>query len=163
MPEKGCIILCRTSNEGAGEIQDLMTYDFNPRESSYMHMEELLQKMEQESMPLYQRVARNVAEEWNTLGNCALVVGATYPEELRIVRDLAPDLPLLIPGIGAQGGDLEAVVKNGMDRRSWGVIINSSRGIIHKSSGEDFAQAARQETERLTQAINRYRSKHIKN
>ena len=79
--DKGCIILCRTSNPGAGEYQDLIT----------------------DGEPLYQRVAKNVVNEWNTYGNCMLVVGATYPEELKIVRQIAGDMTFLVPGIGAQG------------------------------------------------------------
>lgn len=113
--EKGIIVLCRTSNKGGGEFQDLMVRA--PGEETYA--------------PLYQYVARRVAKHWNQHGNCALVVGATYPEELGQVRQIAPDIPLLIPGIGAQGGDVEATVRNGRDANGQGMIINSSRGIIY--------------------------------
>ncbi len=119
-PDIGVIVLCRTSNEGAREIQDLLVDD----------------------VPLYQVIARKVAEEWNENGNCALVVGATYPEELRLVRTIAPGLPILIPGIGAQGGDLEKTVRSGIDERGSGIIISASRAIMYASSGEDFAEAA---------------------
>lgn len=135
--DKGIIVLAKTSNPGSGEFQDLPVG----------------RKME----PLYQIVARHVSESWNENGNCAIVVGATYPEELAQVRALVGDLPILLPGIGAQGGEVEATVKAGKDSRSKGMIINSSRGIIFASNGEDFAQAARKETQRLTEEINKYR------
>lgn len=133
--EKGVIVLCRTSNPGAGEFQDLSV----------------------NGEPLYRFVARRVANEWNKSGNCALVVGATYPDELREVRGFVGDMPILIPGIGAQGGDVEKTVSAGKDSRSWGMIINSSRGIIFASKGADFAEAARRETEKLRNLINKYR------
>lgn len=136
--DKGVIVLARTSNPGAGEIQDLLVGD--------------------EKEPLYKVIAKNVAESWNENGNCALVVGATYPQELAEVRAIAQDMPILIPGIGAQGGDLEATVKAGRDSKNEGMIISSSRGIIFASSGPDFVQAARAETKKLTDAINRFRA-----
>ena len=134
-PEEGVIVLCRTSNSGAGEFQDLLV----------------------DGEPLYLHVARNVANEWNKNGNCALVVGATYPDELREVRKLVGDMPILIPGIGAQGGDVEKTVTAGKDSRGRGMIINSSRGIIFASKETDFAQAARRETQKLHDLINKYR------
>jgi len=84
-------------------------------------------------------------------------VGATYPEQLREVREVVGDMPILIPGIGAQGGDVEKTVTAGKDSRGWGMIINSSRGIIFASKGADFAEAARRETEKLRDMINQYR------
>ena len=135
--DKGIIVLVMTSNPGAGEFQQLLV---GTRQE-----------------PLYQVVARNVAESWNENGNCALVVGATYPKELAEVRVIVGDMPILIPGIGAQGGEIEATVKAGKDSRTWGMIINSSRGIIFASQGVDFAQAARQATEKLRGEINSYR------
>ncbi len=129
---KGIIVLCRTSNPGAGEFQDLpVTGDAK----------------------LYAYIAEQVARSWNTHGNCALVVGATYPGELAHVRQIAGDLPFLIPGIGAQGGDVEAAVAAGKDSRGTGMIINSSRGILFASSGPDFAEAAREATVRLHEHI----------
>ena len=107
--------------------------------------------------PLYRFVARRVASEWNKNGNCSLVVGATYPDELREVRGLVGDMPILIPGIGAQGGDVEKTVSAGKDSRGYGMIINSSRGIIFASKGADFAEVARRETEKLRDFINQYR------
>lgn len=133
--DKACIFLCRTSNPGAGEFQDLVV----------------------DGEPLYLRVARNIATKWNTHKNCMLVVGATYPEELVKVREVAPDMTFLVPGIGAQGGDVERTMKAGLNAKKTGMIINSSRGIIFASKGRDFAQKAREEAERLKNQINKYR------
>ena len=138
---KGVIVLCRTSNPGAGEFQDLrITEQGNP--------DKLYDYTERE-VPLYQIVARNVAHGWNYNGNCAVVVGATYTEQLAEVRRLVRGLPILIPGVGAQGGELEDAVRAGIDSRKQGIIINSSRGIIFASNGEDFAEAARAATQEL--------------
>lgn len=131
LKDKGIIILVRTSNPGSGEFQDLLV----------------------DGKPLYQVVAARIAKEWNKNNNCAVVVGATYPEELKAVREIIGEMPILIPGIGAQGGDLEAAVKNGLNSKGGGIIISSSRGIIYASSGDDFAQAARQATLKLNQDI----------
>jgi orotidine-5'-phosphate decarboxylase len=109
--EKGVIVLCRTSNPGSGELQDLQI----------------------RGQRLYEYVAQSVSETWNRNGNCGLVVGATYPEDLARVRALAPTMPILVPGIGAQGGDLEKTVKAARDR----MIISISRGIIYASSPRD--------------------------
>lgn len=116
---KGCFILCRTSNPGAGELQDL----------------------EVDGEPLFLRLAALVARDWNTERNCGLVAGATYPEELALIRRRVPDLPLLIPGIGAQGGSVERTVRSAMtDNRELRALINSSRGILYaKSEMEDKA------------------------
>ncbi len=134
--DKGIIVLCRTSNPGAGEFQDLYV---NLGGNRYVE--------------LYLHVAEQVSRKWNKNGNCALVVGATVPDELREVRSIVGDMPILIPGIGAQGGDVEKTVSAGKDSRGRGMIINSSRGIIFASSGPDFAQAARHETIKLHEAI----------
>jgi orotidine-5'-phosphate decarboxylase len=133
--DKGCIILCRTSNPGAGELQDLQIGEQN----------------------LSQVIAQKVSEQWNTNGNCLLVVGATYPEELSELRQIAGDMTFLVPGIGAQGGDIEKTVKAGLNSKNAGLIISSSRGIIFASSGEDFALRAKEETQKLRDAINNYR------
>jgi orotidine-5'-phosphate decarboxylase len=116
--DKGCIVLCRTSNSGAGELQDL----------------------ECEGRPLWETVAAHVSAEWNAAGNCMLVVGATYPEEMRKIRAIAPEVPFLVPGVGAQGGDVAAVVAAGLDARGMGLLIASSRAIIFS---EDPARAAK--------------------
>lgn len=138
--DKGIIVLCRTSNPGAGEFQDLP-----------------VQHPALGEIPFYQVVAYQVTNEWNGNKNCALVVGATYPEEAAKIRTIAPELPFLIPGIGTQGGDLEAAVTNSRDAKGEGMIINSSRGIIFASSKADFAEVARRETEILRRMINQYR------
>jgi len=133
--DKGIIVLCRTSNPGAGEFQDLKV----------------------DGVPLYLIVARRVANEWNKNGNCGVVVGATYPEELREVRREVGDMPILLPGIGDQGADVEATVTAGKDSRKRGIIVNSARAIIFASKGPDFAEAARQKTLELHNMINQYR------
>ncbi len=129
--DKGVIVLCRTSNPGAREVQDLLVGD----------------------IPLYQAVARMVADSWNANGNCALVVGATYPNELALVRSIAPDLPILIPGVGAQGGDVKKTIENGRDARGCGMIIASSRAIMYASNGTDFEEAAHRAAYALDSAI----------
>jgi orotidine-5'-phosphate decarboxylase len=135
--DRGCFILCRTSNPGAGEFQDVGVRGADGAEE-----------------PLYQRVARAVATDWNARGNCALVVGATRPEELRVAREIVGDLPILVPGVGAQGGDLAAVVRDGLDASGHGLIISLSRSVLYASSGADFAEAAQREAERVMRAIN---------
>jgi orotidine-5'-phosphate decarboxylase len=117
----GVIALCRTSNPGGDDLQSL---DCGGR-------------------PLYLRVAEMVAEHWSSHGDCGLVVGATYPDELRRVRDTVGDLPILVPGIGAQGGDARAAAAAGATHDGRGLIVSSSRAIIYASSGDDFAEAAR--------------------
>jgi len=130
--DKGCIILCRTSNAGAAEFQDLRV----------------------DGRPVWELVAEQVSMQWNANGNCMLVVGATYPEEMRRIREVAPEMTFLVPGIGAQGGDLDAVVEAGLDRHGRGLIISSSRGILFS---DDPARAA-QETR---VAINAAREAHL--
>jgi len=139
--DRGAFLLCHTSNTGSGDLQMLGVRRADGGEE-----------------PLYLAVARRVAEEWNTRGNCGLVVGATYPDELHLVRAAVGDLPILVPGIGAQGGDLEASVRAGMDSRGAGLLISASRSILYASSGEDYAEAARGEAARLRDAIERVRS-----
>lgn len=134
--DKGAIILCRTSNPGAGEFQDLPIADET----------------------LYERVAKHVASSWNINNNCMLVVGATYPEELATIRKITKDMTFLVPGIGAQGGDIEKTVKNGLNSKNAGLIISSSRGIIFAANGKDFAEKARLESDKLKNEINKYRN-----
>ncbi len=129
--DKGLIILVKTSNPGSGEFQDL----------------------EIEGKPLFLKIAKNIVKNWNENGNVGMVVGATYPKELAIVRKIAPDIPFLIPGIGAQGGNLEETVKAGADKNKKGMIINSSRDIIFAGSGPDFADVARQKVIELNKKI----------
>ena len=140
-PDKGVILLCRTSNPGGSDLQ--------------------FQKVGAGNTPLYELVARMVAQDWNTTGQCALVVGATFPGEIARVREIVGDLPLLVPGIGAQGGDIEATVKAGKTAAGTGLMINSSRAILYaatdKNAGEDFAAAARRVAQETRDAINRWR------
>ena len=138
--DKGVILLCHTSNPGAADLQDLLV----PDESGG-------------GMPLYQHVAQIIARDWNSHGNCALVTGATWPEQLGEVRALVGEMPLLVPGIGAQGGDVEAVVRNGRTSSGTGLLISSSRAILYAGHGTDFADSARIATQELRDTINRYR------
>ena len=133
--DKGLLILCRTSNASAVDFQSLRC------------------EAENGSLPLFEIVALK-ASQWNTHGNIGLVVGATYPEELKLIRQSHPDMPLLIPGIGAQGGDLASTVGYGVDAQGEKAIINSSRQIIYASKGKDFAQAARRAAATLRDQIN---------
>jgi len=120
--DKGIIVLCKTSNPGSNEFQDLV----------------------------WQKVAENVAKDWNKNNNCLLVAGATYSEELKKVREIVGEMTLLVPGIGAQGGDVEKTVKAGLNSHKAGMIINSSRGII-------FSKNPRLEAQKLKEEINKYR------
>ncbi len=133
---KCALVLCLTSNEGARDFQ----------------------LSEIEGKPLYQIVAQKVLS-WNQKDNCGLVVGATYPEQLKKIREIAPSLPFLIPGIGAQAGEIESTVKFGTDPKGKLAIINSSRAVLYASPGEDFDKAARKEALRMRDSINLYREK----
>ncbi len=166
--DKGVFMLCRTSNSGAGEFQDRMVeitpeearmfnlpagkqsapfdYEISVPEAEMMARELYARKRQ---MPLYQFVAARVSHFWNEKGNCGLVTGATYPEEIKMVRQVAPHLPLLIPGIGKQGGDLEKSVRAARMR----FLISSSRDILYASHGEDFAQVARAKAIELDKQI----------
>lgn len=154
--DKGVIVLCRTSNPGAGEFQDIQIPITRAQSDTLGLTDEgdwETGKTWPTSIPLYLQVAHNVATDWNANGNCCLVVGATAPSELAQVRRIVGDMPILIPGVGAQGGDLEATVRAGADSRGQGMIINNSRGVIFASSGEDFAEAARATVERMNEQI----------
>ena len=141
--DRGIFILCRTSNASAVDFQSLST-----------------ETGKNEYLPLFQVVARK-AGEWNTHGNIGLVVGATYPDELKIIRQQHPDMPLLIPGIGAQGGDLALTVRYGIDRHGEKAIINSSRQVLYASKGKDFAPAARQAAIELKAQINQHVKENV--
>ncbi len=131
--DKGVIILCRTSNPGASDLQDLLV----------------------EEEPLYQRLAGEIACEWDTNKNCMLVVGATWPDQLSKIRlIIGDDMPLLVPGVGAQGGSAAEVIANGASQAGDGLIISSSRAILYASDGEDFADAARKACSDLRDEIN---------
>jgi orotidine-5'-phosphate decarboxylase len=133
--DRGVILLCRTSNAGAADLQDLIV----------------------DGVPLYEKVASLAAHKWNQHGNCLLVVGATWPEQLAKIRSIVGDMPLLVPGVGTQGGDVEKLVKAGRTKAGTGLVISSSRAILYASNGDDFAEAARQETDKLRMLINQFR------
>lgn len=132
---KGVIVLCRTSNPGGSDLQFLETG----------------------GRPLYQVVAQLAAQKWNVGGQLGLVVGATFPKEIEVVRGIVGDMPLLIPGIGAQGGDVEATVRAGRTAAGTGMLINSSRAIIYAGKGDDYAQAAARAAQETRDKINAYR------
>ena len=135
-PDKGVILLCRTSNPGGSDPQFLEVDTPHGR------------------MKLYEHVARTVADDWNASGNCALVVGATFPAEIARVRQLVGDMPLLVPGIGAQGGDIAATLAAGRTANGTGLMINSSRAVLYAGKGEDFAAAARRVAQETRDAVN---------
>ncbi len=137
--DKGVILLCRTSNPGGSDLQFLKA------------------KVGAGETAIFEHVAQLVASEWNTSGQCALVVGATFPGEIARVREIVGEMPLLVPGIGAQGGDIEATVKAGRTTAGTGLMINSSRAILYAGKGEDYAAAARKVTLETRDAINRWR------
>jgi orotidine-5'-phosphate decarboxylase len=131
--DRGVIVLCRTSNPESAWLQDFPVSD-----------------------PVYLRVAR-AAVDWNTAGNVMLVAGATYPDELRRIRAVVGDMTLLVPGVGAQGGDVPALVAAGINRRGAGLVINASRSVLYASRANDFAEAARTAAIALRDEINRER------
>jgi len=134
--DKGIIILCRTSNAGAKDLQDLNIVD---------------------GKPLYWHIANKAVHLWNRNGNVLLVISATYPEELAEVRAMAPNMIFLVPGVGAQGADIEATVRNGINSHGAGMIINSGRKIIYASKEKDFAAEARKAAEQTRDQINQFR------
>ncbi|MBN1404230.1 MAG: orotidine-5'-phosphate decarboxylase [Opitutales bacterium] len=135
--EKGVVVLCRTSNPGSVDFQDL--------------------RIQGDGRRLFEIVAEKAAKEWNYNNNVALVAGATFPEDLGCIRSIIGDIPLLVPGVGAQGGDVEAVLKHGLDSRGEGLVINSSRGILYAGRGTDFSTRAREATLLLRDQINSLR------
>jgi orotidine-5'-phosphate decarboxylase len=145
MAQKGIIVLCRTSNPGAAEFQEREVV-LSSEEMSWVGDGRT-------TMPLYRYVALRAAKAWNGNANCALVVGATAPEALRAVRGLVGDMPILVPGVGAQSGDLHAVLDAGLTPSGGGLMVNASRSIIFASSGPDYAACARREAERLHGAM----------
>lgn len=133
--DRGVIFLCRTSNSGAQEIQDIIV----------------------DGEPLYVRVAKLISEKWNFNRNSLLVLGATWPEQMAKVRAIVGDMPFLVPGVGQQGGDVEAIVKAGQTKDGTGLIISSSRAILYAGSGTDFAEKARERVLMLQNQANHLR------
>lgn len=132
--DKGVFILCRTSNPGGADLQELnAAYDGVP-------------------MPLYEAVA-HLSKSWDMNGNIGLVTGATYPSEAQRIREICPDMPFLVPGVGTQGGELEAALSATLDANGGGVLVNSSRGILYASKDSDYADAARAAAENLRAQI----------
>jgi orotidine-5'-phosphate decarboxylase len=132
--DKCSFILCRTSNPSAGDFQDILS----------------------PSVPLYEIVAKKI-KEWNTNQNCGAVVGATYPKELKKIRTiLGEEIPLLIPGIGSQGGDVKQTIQYGTNSKGEMAIINSSRAVIYAADNQDFADKSREKTMQLNNEINKY-------
>jgi orotidine-5'-phosphate decarboxylase len=131
----GAILLCRTSNPGGDDFQSIVS------------------SAESGSKPLYVHVAERVAHQWSQIGECGLVVGATYPTELSDVRSIVGDLPLLVPGVGAQGGDAATVMEHGAGPNGRGLIVSSSRAILYASTGDNFAEAARAEASATSAAL----------
>jgi len=144
-PGRGVIVLCRTSNPGGSDLQFLPTLPTSESAAGPV------------TRPLYQVVAQLAAERWNASGQLALVVGATFPNEIAQVRALVGDMPLLIPGVGAQGGDVEATVKAGRTSDGSGMMINSSRAIIFAGRDDDYAHAAAVAAQQTRDAINAFR------
>lgn len=194
--DRGTFVLCRTSNPGARDLQDLQVGDaggdaagaapgaalgpalgvasiapatptwagWRPNESRPAPGAASIARAADPARPsaapgrrLYQAVAELAATRWNKRGNCGLVVGATYPAELGEVRSIVGDLPLLVPGIGAQGGDVEQAVRQGCDSAGTGLLISSSRAVLYAAAGDDFADAARTAAQSLKETIDRYR------
>lgn len=143
-PDKGVFLLCRTSNPGGSDLQ-------------FLNLEQDNSRQDKNGEKLYEHVARLAAEKWNSTGQIGLVVGATFPAEIARVRALTGDMPLLVPGIGAQGGDIEATVKAGKTAAGAGLLINSSRAILYAGQDEDFASTARRVAEETRKAINPHR------
>ncbi len=137
--DRGAFLLCRTSNPGSRDIQELVLAD---------------------GRQLYIAIAELAATQWNTNHNVGLVVGATQPEALKAVRTMCPDLPFLLPGVGAQGGDLVQALTAGLDTRRSGLLINASRSILYASADANYAQLARLEAIRMRDAINSIRHSH---
>ncbi len=136
--DRGVLVWCRSSNPSAGDFQDALV------------------QQEGSTRPLWQVVALK-AREWNQAGNVGIVVGATYPRQLAEARELCPDMPILVPGVGAQEGSLGDAVRAGLDASGAGIIVSASRSVLYASEGSDFAAAARNEAMRLRDEINLYR------
>lgn len=147
-PDRGVFLLCRTSNPGGDDLQSLRVQ--NGTDGAM------------KPSALYEYVASQASDHWNALvnGQAGLVIGATYPEELRVVRERIGDMPLLVPGIGAQGGDIGATVNAGLDSHGAGMLINSSRAILYASDQDDYAEQAAMVAAATRDEINRARSQH---
>lgn len=158
--DKGIIILCRTSNPGASEFQDLLISSSSEepkRSEGDESRSSRFANAHSNNKPLYIHVAKKVVEWDKIYGNCLMVVGATWPSQMKEIREIAPSMNFLVPGIGSQGGDLESVMQAGLRSDKAGLIINAGRSIIYSGSGEDFADKARKEGLKLRDEINMFR------
>jgi orotidine-5'-phosphate decarboxylase len=151
--DKGVIILCKTSNSGAAQLQEVLVQEVQAHEVQ-------AQQSGQKGEPVYEYIARLVAEKWNFNQNCLLVMGATWPQQVARVRSIVGDMPFLVPGAGAQGGDIASIVQAGQTAQGNGLIISASRSILYASAKHDFAEAARTQAAALKNAINQHRTKH---
>lgn len=155
---KGLILLCRTSNSGSAELQDMPIDIEAANQQGLISQEEmalldLRKDGKDKTIKMYELVAFLAANRWNKTGDISLVVGATHPEAFASIRKLAPTLPFLIPGVGTQGGNLEETLRYAPDANGQGIIINSSSGVLYASNGEDFGDAAKAATLKLHQEI----------
>lgn len=156
--EKGIIIVCRTSNKSASDFQDLPTHSVQLPGVSDPPAGEASRTPREPVEPLYLAIAKKVIEWNNIYKNCLLVVGATWPEQLRTLRMVAPDMFFLIPGIGSQSGDLKKTITYGLRQDKSGLIINVSRAIIYAGDGKDFAKHIREKAKQIKNLINTYRT-----
>jgi orotidine-5'-phosphate decarboxylase len=160
--DKGVIILCKTSNSGAAQLQEVevqaQAQEVQAQEVQAQEVQ--AQQSGQKGEPVYEYIARLVAEKWNFNQNCLLVMGATWPQQVARVRSIVGDMPFLVPGAGAQGGDIASIVKAGQTAQGNGLIISASRSILYASAKHDFAEAARTQATALKNAINQHRTKH---
>ena len=159
--DKLVFVLCRTSNPDAGEFQDLpIALKDLPAEykAKFGDLTDLADKIESNVAPLYLVMAHKLARDWNQNGNVGLVVGATYPAEMAQIRKVVGDMPILMPGIGAQEAEARAAVRAGINSERTGIVVNASRSIIYASSGDNYDEAARAATQILKNQVNSYRA-----
>lgn len=156
--DKGIIAVVRTTNPGSDEFQcaPVLIPEGPERDLLWVRVPEIFDEI-YGTVPLWACIAASIVLKWNENGNCGIGFGATYPKDLAIARKIVGDMPMLLPGIGAQQAEVKTTVEAAKDSRGWGMIINASRSIIFASKGEDFAEAAKRETIRLRDEINRYR------
>ncbi len=155
--DKGIIVGCHSSNPGAKEFQEQLVIPNSFRDPKSKREEMLKQVQHDKIKPLYEKVAEEVMKQYGSNPNTMMFMGATYPEQLTEIRNIVGDMTLLVPGVGSQGGTVEATVTAGLNSKKSGMMINASRSIIFASSGEDFAEKAREEAQKLRDEINLYR------
>ncbi len=170
--DKGAIVLCRTSNAGGAETQDIPCVPLFDPDTEQFYASERHYELENGHpptvlmndamrMPYYKYIAYRVTSAWNANGNCVMVVGATVPEEMVEIRKIAGNMPLLIPGIGKQGGDLKSAVLSGIDSEGQGIIVNNSSALTFASDGPDYADAAAKVAEGMHKEITEIIAQHL--